>query len=212
MTTAVGKYSTVTAAAEAGYTLPHCLNFRYLVASAFHLVLLSLTTNLGDNLSALFLRLNGFAGYANMPFTPIGSVGDIIALTLLVKDLIKALDESRGSSAEYQEIVRALWTLNQILGEVAVLYRMRGDIAELNALLETMHHVSNQVQKSIEPVFHTVTKFGPSLCNGGSGNSIRDASRKVQWRVSHSDDLKSLRTELDVFCSSLNVLISIAHV
>ena len=35
-----------------------------------------------------------------MPIT-FGSVGDIISLSLLIKDLIKFLDQVRGSSAEY---------------------------------------------------------------------------------------------------------------
>ena len=54
-----------------------------------------------------------------MSFT-FGSFGDIVTLSLLIKDLIKSLDDSRGSSAEYQAVVRELWSLDKALLEVEV--------------------------------------------------------------------------------------------
>jgi hypothetical protein len=42
-----------------------------------------------------------------MPIT-FGAVGDIIFVCLLVKDLVEALDKSRGSKAEYQSAIREL--------------------------------------------------------------------------------------------------------
>ena len=147
-----------------------------------------------------------------MLFTPIGSIGDIIALSVIIKDLVKALDDSRGSSAEYQDSIRKLWALNRVLREVETLCRICENIAELGALCETIHCIVNQARKSIEPFLDVVRKFGPSLHKGGSGNSIRDASRKAQWRISHSDDLTKFRTEIDVYCSILSVLVSTANV
>ena len=38
----------------------------------------------------------------------LGSVGDKITLCIIIKDLVKALDDSRGLSAEYQEAIREL--------------------------------------------------------------------------------------------------------
>jgi hypothetical protein len=37
-----------------------------------------------------------------------GSVGDIIAVVGIIKDLIVTLDDSRGSSADYQRITHEL--------------------------------------------------------------------------------------------------------
>ncbi|MCJ1481229.1 hypothetical protein MMC06_001385 [Schaereria dolodes] len=76
-----------------------------------------------------------------MPVTT-GSVGDIIRVCLLVKDLITALDSSRGSSAEYQELVRELWALDRVLLEVELLVRTCSDIIELNALRETARRIA----------------------------------------------------------------------
>lgn len=44
---------------------------------------------------------------SRMPIT-FGSVGDIISISLLVKDAMKALDVSRGSGGEYQGVIREL--------------------------------------------------------------------------------------------------------
>lgn len=71
-----------------------------------------------------------------MPIT-CGSVGDIISVSLLIKDLVKCLDESRGSSAEYQTVVRELWSLDRALLEVELLLRSCKQSAELRDLGET---------------------------------------------------------------------------
>lgn len=52
-----------------------------------------------------------------MPVT-FGSVGDIISVCLLVKDLVEALDKARGSKAEYQSAIRELWILDRALLEI----------------------------------------------------------------------------------------------
>ena len=36
------------------------------------------------------------------------SVGDVVVVSVLIKDVIEALDDGRGSVIEYQEIIREL--------------------------------------------------------------------------------------------------------
>ncbi|KAF1974790.1 hypothetical protein BU23DRAFT_460501 [Bimuria novae-zelandiae CBS 107.79] len=73
-----------------------------------------------------------------MPIT-FGAVGDIISVCLLVKDLVDALDEARGSKAEYQSVIRELWILDRALLEIDLLSRTHGNGAtpELRSLCET---------------------------------------------------------------------------
>lgn len=66
-----------------------------------------------------------------------GSVGDIISVCLIVKDLVDALDKSRGSSAEYQAVIRELWSLDRALLQVAMLSKTCEDCIELHALRVT---------------------------------------------------------------------------
>lgn len=66
-----------------------------------------------------------------------GLIGDIISLCLLVKDVVKALDDSRGSSSEYQEVIRELRALERVLLEVELLWRTCEITVDLIALRET---------------------------------------------------------------------------
>ena len=63
-----------------------------------------------------------------MPVT-FGSVGDIIAVALLVKDLVEALDKSRGSQAEYGQLVQELRLLEDLLRKVDHLCNTSGTTA-----------------------------------------------------------------------------------
>jgi hypothetical protein len=62
------------------------------------------------------------------------SAGDVIAVFILVGDVLQGLSDSRGSTAEYQEVIRELWYLDKALLEVELLGRACGTTAELNAL------------------------------------------------------------------------------
>ena len=46
------------------------------------------------------------------------SVGDFVTCAILVKDLIKALQDTTGSSAEYQGLIKELFNLERALTEV----------------------------------------------------------------------------------------------
>lgn len=141
-----------------------------------------------------------------------GSVGDIISLCINIKDLVKALDDSRGSSAEYQEVIRELWALDRVLLEVELLWRTCESTVELNALRETTHRVADQCRYSIEACLKKVKKFGPSLRDGGSGSAFRDASMKIRWQFSRSDDLAKFRAKINAHCSTINMLLLTASV
>jgi hypothetical protein len=141
-----------------------------------------------------------------------GSVGDIISISLTVKDLVKALDDSRGSSDEYQEIIRELWMLDRALLEVEQLSRACEPTAELNALCVTARRIADTCRLHVEAFLERIKKYNPSLTGNGSGNKIRDASMKVRWHISHSDELQKFRAEINAHCSSLNMLLVTAGV
>ena len=147
-----------------------------------------------------------------MPFTPVGSLGDIVALSLVIKDLIKALDDTGGSSAQYQEITRKLWAFERVVQEVETVCRKREDTVEMNALVASICCVANQSRQCIKTFLKNIRNYGRSLSTGGSGNTVRDTCRKFQWRVCRSDELTKLQTEIDVYCSILSVLLSTANV
>lgn len=136
-----------------------------------------------------------------------GSVGDILSVCIVIKDLVRALDESRGSSAEYQEVIRELWGLDRVLLEVELLWRTCESTAELNTLRETAHRMADQCRRSIEAFLKKVKKYRPSLRDGGSGSVVRDATMKIRWQVAHADELTKFRSEINAHCSAINMLL-----
>ena len=146
-----------------------------------------------------------------MPVT-FGSVGDIIAVCLLIKDLVKTLDESRGASAEYQEVVRELWVLERALLEVEMLSRACDNTLELNALCATARRAADDCRKSIEVFLEKIRGYSASLRSGGSGNVLKDASKKVKWQISQKEDLTRFRAEINAHSTSINMLLMTASV
>jgi hypothetical protein len=140
-----------------------------------------------------------------------GSVGDIVSICLIVKDLVAALDDSRGSSTEYREVIRELWGLDRALLEVDLLSRTCDNTIELNALCMTARQTAENCRHCIETFSKKIRKYGSSLGEGGSRNVFRDAAMKVRW-VSQKDDLAKFRAEVNAHSSSINMLLATASV
>jgi len=141
-----------------------------------------------------------------------GLVGDIISVGLLIKDLLVALDESRGSSGAYRTIVRELYTLNSALLHVDRLSRTHGATPELHALCETARQTVDRCRACIDKFKRKIQKYKRSLVTGGSNNVIEDSTRKIQWSISEKDHIASFRAELTGYSESINVLITTAGV
>ena len=146
-----------------------------------------------------------------MPIT-FGSVGDIISISLLVKDAVKALDDSGGSASEYQGVIRELWSLDRVLLEVELLSKKHEQTIELNALCVTARRVAEDTRKCIENFLKKIKKYDASLGDDATGNFIRGISMKIKWRLVEKDELDKFRAEINAHCSSMNMLLAVASV
>ena len=142
-----------------------------------------------------------------MPIT-FGSVGDIISLSLLIKELVKSLDNSRGSSAEYQAVIRELSSLDHALRQVEALMVSCEQTAQLSALTATINQCVEQCRKCITTFQEQVKKFEKNLQPGGSGSFVRDTALKIRWQVSEKDDLAKFRAEINAHGFSINMLLT----
>ncbi len=138
----------------------------------------------------------------------VGSVGDIISICLLAKDLVEALNSSRGAAAEYQEIIRELWVLERALLQVDLLSRTCDNTAELNALHETARCAAEDCRGCITGFLKKIKKYEPSLKENGCGSVIRDASRKIQWQIMQSNDVSKFRAEISAHSQSISMLLA----
>ncbi|KAF2814381.1 uncharacterized protein BDZ99DRAFT_568011 [Mytilinidion resinicola] len=146
-----------------------------------------------------------------MPIT-FGSVGDIISVSLLVKDLLLALNDSRGSAAEYQAVVRELYILDTALLQVVQLSRSHRATPELQALCETASRTVEKCRVSVDGFTKRIRKFNSSLSATGSGSAVKHAARKIQWHISRKDEVVRFRTELSAYTNSMNMLLATANV
>ena len=146
-----------------------------------------------------------------MPVT-FGSVGDIIAVGLLIKDLVRCLDDSRGSTTEYQAVTRELWSLDHALLEVGVLFLSSQRSNDLDALQETALRIAEQCSDCIRTFRERIKKYKDSLQPGNSGSFVKNAARKVMWNTSEKESLARFRAEIIAQCSSINLLIALAGV
>ena len=104
-----------------------------------------------------------------MPIT-FGSVGDIIALSLLIKNLAKSLDDSRGASAEYQTLTRELSSLEHALSRVEEVFTTFNRSSDLNTLDQIANQCVEQCRECIMKYRDRTEKFERSLQTGGSSN------------------------------------------
>jgi hypothetical protein len=133
-----------------------------------------------------------------MPIT-FGLVGDIISVCLVIKDLLDALNQSRDSPKEYQEVIHELWILDRALLEVDLLMRTCNATVKLVALCETARLTVEKYRRSVESFLEKIKKYGPSLCESGSGNILRDTSVKIRWQISQKDEVTKFRAELGAY-------------
>lgn len=146
-----------------------------------------------------------------MPVT-FGSVGDIITVALLIKDLIKCIDDSRGSSAEYQAVIRELWSLDRALLEVELLLLSSQRSKELDAIQGTALHIAKQCDSCIKTFRDHIKKYQNSLQRQSSGTFVKNAARKVIWHTSEKEPLARFRAEIIAHCLSINMLVASAGV
>ena len=138
-----------------------------------------------------------------------GSVGDIISVSLLIKDLVKCLDKSRGSSAEYQAVIRELWSLDRALLEVELLLRSCKQSVELSGLSEAANRCVGQCRKCLRDFCDEVKRYQGTLGGGGGGTRslVRDTTAKIKWHVSEKEDLAKIRAENTPHWTSMNMLL-----
>lgn len=146
-----------------------------------------------------------------MPVT-FGSVGDIIAVGLVIKDLVKCLDDSRGSAAEYQAVIRELRSLEHALLEVELLFLSSQGSKELDALQETALRIAKQCDGCIGSFRKRVKEYKSSLQPESSSNLVKSVTRKIVWSTSEKEPLAKFRAEVIAHCLSINMLIASAGV
>lgn len=132
------------------------------------------------------------------------STGDFINGINLVKNIINALTESRGSSKEYLEIIRELRGLEVALLLVKSQYNNTAHEQQRSALREAVKNC----EACIDTFLVSLQEYHPHLRVGGSTNQWKDAVHKIKWHICKTDGLNSFRLQIASHVQNLEMLIA----
>lgn len=137
-------------------------------------------------------------------FPPFGfSVGDFISGINLIRELIKALEDSAGSSSEYRELFKELYALERALLEVKSLDVDPSQHTQQAALRQA----ATQCQETIDAFLQTVRKYQPAFSSGLSRSGLKDGLRKIQWAFCKKDDVEKFRAKIRGHAAAVNMLL-----
>jgi hypothetical protein len=136
-----------------------------------------------------------------------GSVGDIITAVGVIKDLIVALSDSRGSSADYQRIISELTNLERILIHLDDLIKACENHPDYTALRDAARLEALENARLVEPFRGKLQKYSQSLRIGGSGNTAIDAYRKIHYHLKGKDDVDEFRKAVSTRVEAMTTLL-----
>ncbi|KAL8816967.1 MAG: hypothetical protein Q9223_004116 [Gallowayella weberi] len=133
------------------------------------------------------------------------SVGDFIGAVKLVGTVIDALSASSKSSAELQELLRQLRSLETALREIENLRVDDTLHAEVLALKQSAAQCQN-------PITAFLRKMEPYqshlLVNMGTSSSLQSKWRKIKWALCEKKDVVQLKTDLLAHTEAIQLLLS----
>jgi len=140
-----------------------------------------------------------------------GSVGDITSINFLVKDVLDTLDDARGSAAEYQTARQGLLCFDRALLQVGQLKGSTNDTPQLHELHIEIEEIAKEGRMCIEEFHDRLRKYGTRLDVGGSGNTIKNVTRKLEWKISGKvEERERFQRQISGHTQALNLLLSTA--
>jgi hypothetical protein len=127
------------------------------------------------------------------------SAGGITGISL-VKDLITAIQDSKGSSKEYLGLISELRGLESALLEVKKLpFRSEQQAVLREAVV--------RCRTCIDDFLTAITKYHSHLRLDGSQRPWQDAIRKIQWRLTKKEDIEQFRSAIVFHAQTLQILL-----
>ena len=135
------------------------------------------------------------------------SVGDLVLGLKLIKQSIDALQDTKGSSADYQALTHEIDSLKDALEAVEDLQleqrlglKSKPCLAIYDAVARCWH--------CIESFLATISKYQPWLRNDpASGSAWKANLKKIQWALCEKNDVNRFRARLERHSSSISMLL-----
>jgi len=147
-----------------------------------------------------------------MPVT-FGAVGDIISVYLLVANLAEALNEARGSKAEYRATICELWLLYRALMQVELLFKTygAGSIPELEAVCRIGQDAASRSKHIVGAFMTRIRKYQKTFEGGQKPNAMKGMTMKLRWRIKEKHPLEQFHAEIAGINSTLQSMLATAN-
>lgn len=136
------------------------------------------------------------------------SAGDLIMGVNLIRNIIKALNDSKGSSKEYLELICELRGLEVVLIQVESQYSLITDLGQQSALRQSVEECVTIVEKFLR----SLGKYHGHLSLFGSNNKLKDSVRKMQWHLCKADELNSFRLCITLHVQRIQLMLTTIQV
>ncbi|KAF2660235.1 hypothetical protein K491DRAFT_774980 [Lophiostoma macrostomum CBS 122681] len=130
------------------------------------------------------------------------SVGDFIAAIELIGTVISSMEDSTGSSAQYQGTISSLESLRTTLELVRDIEIQ--DEREKRALRKVADASADTMTKFLGAII----EYQPNLREGGSGHELKDMMRKIRWSLhGHQEHVRKFQAQLQAHTTALGVIL-----
>jgi hypothetical protein len=135
------------------------------------------------------------------------SVGDIIAGIGVIKNSIRALNDTQGATKDHKSLSDTLTRLCETLEAVRDL-----DIdPEHNVRQrEAIRQAVDQCQRCIDDLICKIAKYNiiqPGMQHMTWESSVKAAAKKIQWALLKQDDLSKFKTDIQLQFDAITVLL-----
>lgn len=147
-----------------------------------------------------------------MAFDPsFGSFGDFLSIAALIKDIVIALDDSRGSKKKYQALIQQLGILTVVIEQIENIYKDQRYVGGVDGTSVTaLETAVANIWQRLEDFYLKLRKYTTSLSPGGSGSVLRDAAKKIQFKFEEKD-VEEFQRDILVYGNLLQILLGIAQ-
>lgn len=135
------------------------------------------------------------------------SVGDILMGLKLIKQSIEALQDTKGSSADFKALGHEIDTLKDGLEAVEEL-KLDQRFGPKSKQAAAIRQAVSRCRQCIETFLSTVAKYQPWLrTKAPAGAAWKASLKKVQWALCKKDDVNRFRAQMERHSSCISMLL-----
>lgn len=140
------------------------------------------------------------------------SIGDFIAVGSLAHRVITALNDSRGSKAEYRDIISVLSSLKWALDLASVQFLQMARAGDIDvALCNGVRHQLGLCKGAMEDFLLSSRKYTESLLPSEGRKSFRTEFRKISWCLFKKEDVQKLESTLQGHVQAFMILTNVIN-